>query len=320
MALPLLAPVVLAIICLGVAAALTVLTLAAINVLKNAPVVGGWLADKAAALEQSISHALGAAFAGIDAFIGGAIHHLAMYANELWREIRGYAHLIAREADALAHIAGRFHNVHGITNRLVEAFHGIEHGVHDLTRKWHGIERRVKAIEHEIARGIGHDLITRLREFERALTHVTSEVIPGLRTAERDTQAALDNLYEWAKGKASLLGIGTFATAVAAAIGLEAFNLLRCGFLRNLWGKRGCGLWQGLEDILGLFFDGLLLTHLCDLPAWINEIFGPIEGDVVSLVSSAAGAVCAGPPQGWPVMPDRVLQLPTAAELTNARA
>ena len=310
MALPLLAPLVVALLCLGLAALLVVLTEAAIAVLKNAPAIGPWLVGKAEAIEQAISHALGVAFSGIDHLIGTSIHLLARYIDKAIGELRSHAHLVAEVAATLVPLAHAIRAVGNLAHSLTKVWTGIEHGVRDLTRRWHGIERRVKAIERELARGIGHDLRVEVAGLRREVFKVEKPALEALREAEATAQAAIDDLYEWAKGKASLIGVGTFATAIATAIGLEAWNLLRCSLFRGLWSKRGCGLWQGLDDLLGLLVDAVLLVDFCALLPELETLFGELEAPLVELVASAADAACAHPPQGWVELAAPPLSLP----------
>jgi hypothetical protein len=105
---------------------------------------------------------------------------------------------------------------------------------------------------------------------------------------------------------------------VVVALGALGLGGLRCSTLLGSLSKRGCGLWKGLEDLLGLLIDAVALTHLCDLPKWIDELVSPIFGELTALISSAANSLCAASNPNWaslnvangPLPPAQTLYLP----------
>ena len=247
-----LSPLLVALFCLGLAAVLTILALAIANVLADAPSVLGWLGQHVAAFVQSIANKLGQAFAGVDHLIGAAIHLAARYLDGLWHEIRSHAQLLAEVASGLALVAGAIHGVRVLARAIEKRWHGIEHGVRELTKAWHGIEHRVHALEKRLAHGIGNDVRSAVKDLRREVYRVEKPAIKALRDAEAATAGEVSNLYEWAKGKADLIGVGTFATAVALALSKLGLDLFKCNEAKNIYNKRGCGLWGELDDLLGL--------------------------------------------------------------------
>jgi len=253
-----LAPFVAALFALGLAVLLTVLVIALINFLSKIPFgVGSWLADKAQALEQTISHALGTAFHDIDHLIGSMLHTLARFMDTLWNVIAATPHALLHVAETLVPIAAAVHAIREIAHGAHVLAHTIAHRFVIIGRELYHLGHRVKALEHEIAKGIGHDLRIYIKALEQKVDHVINGTIPAIRSEVATADDAIANLYEWAKGKASLVGVGTFAMAVAAAIGLEIWNLLRCPFAKDVANNRGCSLWSALDDLLGLVALGI---------------------------------------------------------------
>lgn len=263
MALPLLSPFVAALVALGLAALLTLLTLAVVNFLKSAPFIGGWIANKAALVEQTVVHALGEAFAGIDSFIGASLHALARLLDFFWGTITGTAHALRELAHDHLRLSSAVHALLHKAHAVARAAHGIDRVLRDVVKKYHGIEHRVKTLEHDVTKGIGHDLRLHVKALERELDHVDHEVVPSLRHAEAQADAAIDNLYEWARGKASLLGVGTFAFAVAAALADLGLGFLKCSAWRGVGRRLTCGMGAFLLDLLEGAIAVMVVEDIC---------------------------------------------------------
>lgn len=285
--------------CLIIAALLTILTLAFVKWLGGAPVIGGWIAGQATALEQRISNAIGSALSGADGLIGGSLSHLAHYADNLWTEVRGQAQTLEEIAGLLIPFSGALAGIRGLSRGLHDLFHGIEQGVKDLRKAFNGIEHRVKTLEHHVTHGIGNDVLDLERTLKKDVRHIERDLIKPLREAEAATAREVGNLYDWLKGKADIAGLGTFAAAIAAVIGAELLNLFKCPTFLNKTLKRGCGLWDGLENLLGLFFDAIILVDLCAILPEAVRFFGVIVSPLTGLISQAANSVCAASNPKW---------------------
>lgn len=299
MALPLLSGPLLAVMCLGLALLLTLLTLALIDVLKNAPVIGGWIADKAQALEQSVSHALGQAFSGIDHLIGASLHLLARYADSVWGEIKSHARLLALVASGLwlvveavrALRALVHHTTHANTaqgariKRLEREYNGIEHGIKQLERELHGIdetglERQVRTLDKEVAK-------------------IRTQTIPAIREADAEAESAISDLWTWVHKHVAIPGTDVFEGAVAVALAGLGLGGLRCPAFGRLLGKWGCGLGTLLNDLLGIAIAGLVLEGVCEFLPLIEDAFGAVAGPLVTLLNDVPLGRCETAPDSW---------------------
>lgn len=292
--------------------------MAAIGVkLSDLPFPFNQLAGPVTALASVISNALGKLEQGIDHLIGASWHLLASFLDHQWRHLVWSAHLFAGYGEWL----WRLTHSHAITKHLVTGLiggaHSVGAAVKTLEKEYHGIEHRVKTLERDIAKGIGHDLRIQVAGIEQDITKLENKVIPNIRADVATAEGDVTALRKWITANFPAVGTDAFVGAIAAALSLLGLGGLRCNSLLNSLKNRGCGLWNGLEDLLGLFVDAFALTHLCDLPKWINEILGPFEGELVNLISSAANAVCAQPPSGWAELPAPPLSLPTSAQITK---
>lgn len=241
-----------AFVALGLAALLTFLVLAMIRFLSSAPIIGGWIANKATAAEHAISNGLGNAFAGIDSFIGGCIHALARRVEHVGDAISASAHAAFHVAEALNPVAVAIHTARAVANAAAHALHGIEHGIRTIEHEFKGIEHGLKRIERDLTKGIGHDLRLHVKALEHELTHLRRRVIPSIRGDVATAEGEIGNLYEWAKGKASLLGVGTFAMAVGAVLAAVGLDWLTCRNGAERVGRSNCNLWDDLGDVFGL--------------------------------------------------------------------
>lgn len=316
-----LAPIAVVVLVLWViAAALAIsLIMAKIgDIFRGIPVVGGYIAGAVESVAQGIANVCGKLEHGIDGLIGASWHWMARYLDRTWHHMVADAHLGFRLAEA---IGGHIYDLSGLralVDALTKAWHGIEHGVKVLQREFHGIERRVKALERSIAEGIGHDLRVEIKALEHEVTKIDHKIIPAIRSEVATAEADVSALQKWVTDHALLVGTTALTGAVAWALSQLGLGGLRCpSFLRSL-GNRGCGLWNGIEDLLGLFIDAVLLSHLCDLPKWIEELFSPLLGELTGLISSAASSLCAQANSHWaklevangPLPPPQTLYLP----------
>lgn len=252
-----------------------------IAVVGSIPGLGGALSGVLSKIEQAISDAFGVVESKIDTAIGTSWHLTARYMDELWHAVENHSRDILTLAELVAPFGSVIAAVKNTAHAVEGALHGIEHGVRDLRQLWHGIEARVKQLEHDLTRGIGHDLRLSLKADEKALAHLEHKVIPALRGDVATAEGEIGNLYDWAKGKADLIGIGTFAVAVSAALASLGFGWLKCPQLNALNNKRGCGLWSVLDKLIGLA--GLLVIGF-DFEEFVDaaEIVANGIGDAVA--------------------------------------
>ena len=246
------------------------------NIMAAIPVVGGYLARAVGSIANAVSTAVGFIEKGIDHLIGAAWHLLARYMDTLWHQIETQSGILAQFGQIVGNELYKVTGLRSLVHRLEQAWHGIEHGVKTLTREFNGIEHRVKTLERQLVKGIGHDLRIQVAGLENELTHIERRVIPGLRHGIKTAEGEVTQLEQFIKALPGVRYFDWAAGIVTAAIGAEIFNLFKCSNLLNSARNRGCGLWNGLEDLLGLFIDVLALSSLCE---YLNFLI-PIASDI----------------------------------------
>jgi hypothetical protein len=296
-------PVLVALACLLLAAILAVLLTALIRsiagVVGKVPFLGDAIVGGLTRIEQAVWHALGVAFHDVDKLIGAMLHADARLLDWTWNSIRRQAALAAHMSAVLG---GHIYDVSGlrsIVHGLQRSWHGIEHGVKTLTREYHGLDRRVKALEHTIGHGIGNDVRTSVHDLVKWEKAAKAQLKADEKAITQTLPGELTQLENFIKAIPGTRYLDWAAGIVAAGLGLEVLKLFKCPtFLSKTLG-RGCGLWNGLEDLFGLFLDALIFVDLCAVIPEAVTLFGEVEAPLTDLISSAANAVCAHPPQGW---------------------
>lgn len=301
MALPLLDLVPVAAVI--VAIALTLLVVAMVkglfNPLASLPVVGGAIRG----LEDTIVHALmsfiGLAIRGTEKLVGASFHAFARMLDWAWREITAHANLIAALAGPVGLLWGAYAGLRSLVHHLTATGTHSDARLKEAYRELGRLEHREKALERDLARGIGEDVLPRIKALDKEISRLRHDTIPAIRAADAQAESAISNLYEWAKGNASLLGVGTFAFAVTAVLDAIGLGGIRCPSFGNLFNKRGCGLWGLLDDLLGVVVAALALENVCTFLPLLEAAFGDVVGPIIHLLTEVPLGDCEKPPKAW---------------------
>lgn len=311
---------VLYVLCIALAHAIVALLQWVANFLRSLPGIGGTVAGWMEGIAKAIAHAAGGLAGGVDKMIGGAWHLLSNYVDKALNQLIEHSAVLLHLAEIVGNGLYAVSGLRAFVRSISYVAHTALHLADKLQREYQGIEAKVRTIEHEIGAGIGNDVRT-------SVDHLLKweKVAKGeLATLEGELGKAVDvpltDLEHFLGVKPLTKYLDWAAGIVTAAVGLEAFNLLKCGFLRNLWNNRGCGLWQGLDDILGLLFDAVLFADLCELLPQAVTLFGEFEAPLTELISGAANAACAQIPADWAVPTVSVGPLPPPQTLGDTLA
>ena len=249
------------------------------------PVVGNAIRGALGAVEQAISSALGTVEHKIDALIGASWHRFAELNLWLWRELKAHAQLIALISSGLEPLVLGYKLLRTLVHHFAHANTGTTAKVKQLEKEVHGIEHGVKQLEKDLSKGIGHDLRLHIKALEKELGHVENKTIPAIQSDVANADSAISNLYDWAKGKADLIGIGTFAAAIGVALSKLGLDWLRCKenpFNNN---PNACALWGDLASLLGLAF---VTAQLGDLDSLLEEA-GKVTDEVTHGLADLLG-------------------------------
>lgn len=290
---------VVALWCIALALAAAIIMDKLSTILAGVPWVGGKLSDAVKSMAQALTNAAGSLEHGIDSIVGAAWHALSRYIDKLFNQFVTHAAIIAHIAEIVGSHIYSISGLKSFVKSVAYAAHAALKLADKLEKEYHGIEHRVRTIEHELAAGIGNDVRTSVDELVKWEKAARAQIKSLEGEVGQAVPVDLADAERFLGIKPGIRWLDWAAGIVTAALGLEVWNLLKCGVLRNLWNSRGCGLWSALEDLLGLFADAIIFADLCQIGAWVNEIFGPIEGLIVGLISDAANAACAKPPASF---------------------
>lgn len=280
------------------------------TILAGVPWVGGKLSDAVKSMAKAITNAAGTLEHGIDSIVGAAWHALSRYIDKLFNQFVTHSAIILHIAELVGSGLYSVSGLRSLVRSISHVAHAAYSGVKTLEREYHGIEHRVKTLEREIAAGIGNDVRAQVKALEQEVTGIEKRVIPGIRQGIQAAEGEVTDLERWLGVQAGLSNLDWAKGLVVAALAALGLGGLSCSTLGNLLRNRGCGLWSGLEDLLGLLFDAVIFTDLCGLLPEVETLFADLEAPIVDLVSSAADAACAHPPAGWVQLKAPPLSLP----------
>jgi hypothetical protein len=247
--------------------------------LARIPWVGGSIAGAAEGMARAIAHACGVAFGGIDHAIGVSFHAVAGFLGRSWGEMRSHAHAILQTATILGLVVATLHHLRALVHRIEGPLHTVLHRFVMIGRELHGIEHRIKTLERDLTKGIGHDLRTHVQGVERELHRIRSKVIPGIRSTAESAEAKAESALDWTRAHAYLPNVRTLEAAGAAILTTLGLNWLRCNsnpFHKN---PNACGLWGDLAGLLGLVTTVLVAE---DFEALVREMQA-LEGDAIGV-------------------------------------
>jgi hypothetical protein len=228
----------------------------------------------------------------------------------MFQQFEAHSALILRLAHLVGHGIASIPGLRSLVHAASRTAHAALHLAHVLEREYKGIEHRVKTIERELGAGIGNDVRTRVTELEHEFGHLERKVIPGLRQGIQAAEGEVTDLERWLGVKAGLSNLDWAKGLVLAALGALGLSGFTCSLFQSLFGKRGCGLWSGLDDLLGLFLDAVLFVDLCALLPELESLFAAFEAPLVEVIATAADAACAQPASGWVELAAPPLVLP----------
>lgn len=253
-----------------------------ITFVNHLPWIGGAIAGLLHTAEQAVANACGSIEDGCDRLIGASWHLLARQMDRLW-------HVITDTPAALLQLAriigGHVYSVSGL-RALVHFLAHLEHAtaarIRPLVRRLDHLLHHVRALEHDIAKGIGEDVLPRIRSLDRELHRVTTKTIPRVEHEAQAAAADVTALGEYVR--THYLSNTEADIAAAVAVGLAALGLggLRCDSnpLKN--NPNACGLWSDLSALLGLAAVALGALDLTNLVHMMQDVTEETVGVVES--------------------------------------
>lgn len=263
-------------VAMALAAALLMDKLA--SVFDGLPVIGGKIASLFKSAAQAITNAAGSLENGIDHLIGASWHALAGLTDSLWNEIKAHSGILAQYGGTLGRLLNFVLHLKALAGHAAHsATHGLSR-IAGIERELGRLEKREKALAHEVAKGIGDDVLPRIKSLDKALHNITHKVIPGLRSDVAAAEGDVTALGEYVR--AHYLANTEDAIAAATAVGLAALGLggLRCDSNPFKNNRNACGLWGDLSTLLGLAAIPLEIASIYALIETAQEITPTVTG------------------------------------------
>ena len=255
------------------------------------PLVGSVTAAVLTRAEQALNNQMSSWLASLEGHIATSWHSLARYVERLWAYQVTVATNLLHLAESVGHAVGT-DVFNAARQALLKGLHAAETDIRWLRKH---VLRQEKIITQTVAQGV----YPRLRTLEHEVAKTLPREIKAARTLAREAEDGVARLWDAVRGISTGVSVAAVTAIVAAAIAaLGDFSFLKCPEWANL-NKRGCGLWNLLDDVLSLLVDALVFVDLCEVIPEAVTIFSEFEAPLVDLISSAADAACAKPPAGW---------------------
>jgi hypothetical protein len=236
-------------------------------------------------VRQFVTNALGSAVAHFDAQVGSFWHGLTTIVSEVAGFVFDTGILLGYLAYYIspAHLAYVvYQHIHGFV-ASIEKVGVLARFAEREAVKAERIARSVAAGDFAIPR-------TWVRDVEKALQ---PEITTTRDLAESATKGVSD-LWDYLRTHPWTVATDAFAAAVAVALTSLGLGGLRCPSFLNILKNRGCGAWQGLEDVLGLLVDLFVVTHICDVLPMVDPYISDVAAPLITTLSSAGAGLCKG--------------------------
>jgi hypothetical protein len=281
------------------------------------PLIGTASASLVHQLENTLVSPLANAERYLDNRIGTAWHRLARVWDRLGGEIERLAFLSLLLTKAIFgglnnHELGQLKAI--VVHWLDEAIHKLHGALHFTVTHTTYVYKTVTThvlptlgrISHSVAVDLPREL-DRLRSRERALAHEVDVTIPrDIEALRRREKALTDNaigLFRWLRTHPTAAASAAFAGAVAVALRTLGLEWTRCNSARSLFNKRGCGLWNDLDSLLGFLADVAIVASICDVIPLLESAFAVFAAPLISTIASAGAGLCSpgsSPPETLP--------------------
>lgn len=272
------------------------------------PIIGGWIDSSLHSVEHKIVSWMARAATGVDDAIGWSLHQQARLVDWLGREIRAHSNILYTLA-ALALGPGFAHAVRyevAAIRRLLHATFGAQAlSLHRLLR-----------LERTIERGIGHDVLPRVRSLEREFTHVVEHDVASLRARTKALDREYTRLYKWMRSHPWTAVTEAFVGAVALALAKLGLDWIRCNTAKSVFKKHGCSLWSKIDGLLGMFAEVALVTNICTVLPYLETAFSTVAAPLIATLTDIGAGLCtagSAPPE---LLPTIDLYLPAAPSAT----
>lgn len=294
------------------------------NTVGRLPGIGGAIDGIARSLEATITSTLGSAISGVDKQIAFWWHTLGDIVAWTYNEIRAHASLLETIATVMIGAGGIrlvYNSVHSVNGLVRSIAHTATAALAKATALEHALEHPERGLLGKALHTLLHPLTARLGVVERwiagtggTIAGEINQVIEPDIAALKQRATALENeairVYRDASGVWHAVNVDAIAAAISLALPALGWQWLKCSSLGSATSTRGCGLWNGLEDVLGLLVDTALLASACEIIAPLETVVSDVAVPIVDTLTGIGAGLCAGSIGVPAVLPVPRLYLP----------
>ena len=233
--------------------------------------VGGQLFAAATRIfTKALTSFMGKAFAATDAPVGATFHYLASTVRKLTGTITAFSAFAITVAQA---VSGQIDWA-----QVSRALRGLRLQIKAEAHTARVALQRTIAQEKAAVRSVAQGVYPRLRAIEHEIARPIQHEIKSARELAREAERSAAHAWRWIHAHRYLPHARTWAEAVAVGLAALGLNWIRCNEAQNLYNKRGCGLFNDLDALLGLLATVLVVENFDTV---VREMQG-LEGDIAT--------------------------------------
>jgi len=188
----------------------------------------------------------------------------------------------------------------GAVNRVAHA--GTQTIVKPLDAKYRVLINKVNgsvgALIHVTIPHLTHEIATegaRIGHLAARVAHLTAALGADVATLPARVGITPKQLRRLLRRTSALekatVGLGA-AALVATALHRLGYDWIKCDAAKGLFKKRKCNLWNGLDDLLSMAIDLVVVTHICDVFPLLEDGFKYVAAPMIGTLAAAGAGVC----------------------------
>lgn len=276
------------------------------NTVGRLPGIGGVIEGIAKSLEATITSTLGNAISGIDKQIAFWWHTLGDIVSWTYHEIRSQASLLETIASVMVGAGGVrliYNGIHSVSRLVHSIAHTAATALHKAVALEHALEHPDRGLLGKALHTALSPLTARIGALEKwiagtggtiagDINNVIEPDIAALKQRATQLENQAIRVYQDAAGVWHAVNVDAIAAAMVLALPALGWQWLRCNSLAGANSARGCGLWSGLDDILGLLVDTALLASACQIIAPLETVISDVAVPVVDALTGIGAGLC----------------------------
>ena len=131
-------------------------------------------------------------------------------------------------------------------------------------------------------------IAARIAHLTVATGHAIAQPFPRIGRLEKEAANTAKRVGKLEKR----LGSTALAALVVGVLAKMGLGWIRCNAANALHKKRGCNLWNMMDDLFGLFLDVAVIANICQVIPWLEEGFSLVATPVIGELAAVGAGLC----------------------------